>query len=70
MLEKPALIPVMLPVLPMVATPGVPLVQVPPGVASINNVVDATHTLSVPVIGSGNGDTVTTVVAIQPVINV
>ena len=56
----PPAIPVTRPVAaPMVATPGVPLLQAPPAVASLNVVVLPTHTVSVPVIGD-IGFTVTT----------
>lgn len=45
--------PVTIPVEPTVATDGVPLLHVPPAVASFNVVVKPTHTLAVPVIASG-----------------
>ena len=50
---------------PIVAIPGLPLVQNPPGVASLNVVVKPTQTDKVPVIGAGNGVTVTVVKARQ-----
>lgn len=49
-----------------VATPVAPLVQVPPGVASDSGVVELTHTLSVPLIATGEVFTVTTRVTLQP----
>ena len=68
MIVVPAAIPVAIPVPgPIVATNGLPLPQVPPGVASANVVVKPTHTDSVPVMAAGNGFTVTMAVLIQPV---
>ena len=53
------------------ATEVVPLLHVPPAVASVSVVVAVPgHIESVPPIAAGNGLTVTTVVAIQPVGNV
>ena len=52
-----------------VATVVVLLLHVPPP-TSLKVVVDPTHTDTVPVIEDGNGLTVTTVVAKQPVLNV
>jgi hypothetical protein len=46
----------------MVAAEMVPLFQVPPGIASDNVVVRPEHIVVTPVIGAGNGFTVTTVV--------
>ncbi len=64
----PAVTPVAIPVVePMVATPRLLLLHVPPGVGSPKAVVSPTHTLSVPVIGNGNGLTVTVAVIIHPV---
>ena len=54
----PALTPVTIPVDPIVATPVDKLDHVPPPVASANVVVDAAHTVVVPVIIAGNGFTV------------
>ena len=63
MLEVPPAIPVTTPVLePIVATPPELLVQVPPPVASVNVVVSPTQTFVVPVIATGSGFTVTTIV--------
>ena len=44
-----------------------PLLQEPPVVASVSNVVKPAQTLAVPVIEAGKGLTVTLVVVIQPV---
>jgi len=58
MVAVPAATPVTIPVLPMVATDVLLLLQVPPpGHASV--VVLATHTAAVPVIASGAAFTVT-----------
>jgi hypothetical protein len=46
------------------------LLQVPPLVALLRLVVRPIHTNVVPVIEAGNGFTVTTVVAMQPVPNI
>jgi hypothetical protein len=54
----------------IVATPVVALLQVPPGVASLNVVVEPTQTIVVPVIAAGSGFTVTVVVMEHPVPNV
>jgi hypothetical protein len=51
----------------IVADAGVPLVQVPPLVASASVVVLPAHTLNVPVMAAGSGLTVYTFVALQPV---
>jgi len=47
--------------LPVAAIDVVLLLHVPRPEASLNNVVNATHTVVVPVIGAGNGCTVTVV---------
>ncbi len=52
------------------ATAVLLLLQSPPGIASRNVVVVPTHRRVVPVMGSGNGFTVTNTVVIQPVGNV
>ena len=49
------------------ATPDALLLHVPNGLASLKLVERPWHTVSVPVIGEGNGFTVTIAVAIQPV---
>lgn len=60
----PALIPVTTPVkTPTIATAGELLVHRPPGVVLDNVVVAPTQTLGEPVMVSGTGFTVTTVVA-------
>ncbi len=62
----PAVTPVAIPEAdPIVATPVLPLLHVPPGVASPREVVNPTQTDSVPVIGAGSGVTVTVVKARQ-----
>jgi len=51
---RPAAIPATMPVEePTVAVPGALLVQLPPGVRSLNVVVNPMHTCSVPVMGAG-----------------
>jgi hypothetical protein len=45
----------------IVATPALLLVQVPPGVVLLIVVICPWHITAVPVIGLGNGDTVTVV---------
>lgn len=70
-IEVPALTPVTMPVVePMVATPVLPLVHMPPPVASVTVVVAPMHALNVPPIAAGLAFTVTTVVALQPVLKV
>jgi hypothetical protein len=49
----PAATPVIIPVDPAVAVPVAVLLHIPPVVASLNEVVLPTHTLSVPVIDDG-----------------
>ena len=70
MTEVPPDTPVTTPPALIVATAGVALLQVPPAVASANVVVEAWHTVVVPVIIAGNGLTVTVVVTKHPVANV
>ena len=71
MVITPEVTPVTMPdVAPMVATPVLLLVHVPPEVASVNVVVKPTHTFVVPPIAAGFGLTVKLVTAIQPVLNV
>jgi len=50
----------------MVAKAGVPLVHVPPAVASVRVVLVPGHTIGVPAIGCGSGLTVTCVTVWQP----
>ena len=64
--EVPAETPVTIPPASMVATPVVPLLQVPPGVISPRLVVEPAHTVVVPVIAAGNGLTVTVIVKGDP----
>jgi hypothetical protein len=67
MTDVPAETPVTTPVAgSTVATLGVALLQVPSGVASLNVVVDATHTLVVPEIAAGKGSTV--IVAVPDIV--
>ena len=54
---------------PTEATAGLLLVQAPPAVAEESVVVEPEHKAVTPVIGAGNGLTVTVVVAKQPVDN-
>ena len=66
MVVVPALTPVTIPVLAMVATAVLVLLHVPPAVASLNEVVEPLHTIKAPLIPGGvvgNISTVTTVVA-------
>ena len=71
MVTTPEVTPVTIPdVEPMVATPVLLLVHVPPEVASVNVVVKPTHTFVVPPIAAGFGLTVKLVTAIQPVLSV
>ena len=65
--EVPPDTPVTTPTALIVATAGVALLHVPPAVASARVVVEAWHTVVVPVITAGNGLTVTVVVTKQPV---
>lgn len=66
MVAVPGMIPVATPVPDMiVATVGVPLLHVPPGVALLNVVLPLWHTLSKPVMAAGVGNTVNTSVTIQ-----
>ena len=51
---------------PIVATVVVPLLHIPPLVASLNAVVPVPHIVSVPVIADTAGLTVTTCVIIHP----
>lgn len=63
----PAATPITSPVEEMVAAPGVLLVHTPPVVASVNVIVEPTHTLDAPEIAAGTGLTVTKNVFAQPV---
>lgn len=66
MVVTPFEMPVTIPdVAPIVATVVLLLVHVPPGVASVNAVVNPWHTVVTPVIGA-KGYTVTVVTAVQP----
>jgi len=66
----PALIPVAAPAVPMVATEGDALLQVPPTVPSARVVADPVQTVRVPDIIAGSGLMVATLVAKQPLGNV
>ena len=59
--------PVTIPDVPIVAYAALPLIQLPPAVASDKVVLKPTQTFAVPVILAGSGFTVMIVVAIQPV---
>lgn len=62
--------PVTAPVIePIDAIPGLLLLQVPPGVASLNILPVPTHIARIPDIGPGLGYTVTVVVLKHPVVN-
>jgi hypothetical protein len=67
--ETPATTPVTTPVMLTGAIQNAPLLHVPPAGVSVNVVVSPSQTLRVPAIGPGTGNTVTTVVDIQPVGN-
>lgn len=67
MVLVPAVTPVMVPLVLIVATDGVLLLQVPPVVVLLTVVVCPTHTCSVPAIAAGSGFTVTVAVRIHPV---
>jgi alpha-D-ribose 1-methylphosphonate 5-triphosphate synthase subunit PhnH len=66
MVAVPAVMPVTLPVEPTVATLVEPELHIPPPEPSVTLIIDPAHTLKGPVIvpASGNGLTVTTVVAL------
>jgi hypothetical protein len=55
--------PVTTPVVLIVAITGLLLLQVPPGVAAVNDVVVPAQKLNGPIIGDGDGFTVTVVIA-------
>ena len=68
--EVPELTPVTTPlVLLTVAIPVSPELHVPPVTASLNPVVEPTHTLPVPVIADGTGLTITLAVVEPPPLN-
>lgn len=54
-------------VAPTVATDVVPLVHAPPGVASVNVVVESWHSELLPAIAAGDGVTLMVLVTIHPV---
>jgi hypothetical protein len=62
----PGIPPVMIPVVPMLATVALLLPQLPPAVASVTVIVDPLHTTVGPAIATGDGFTATTIVALQP----
>ena len=64
----PAVAPVTKPVVLIVATAGVALVQVPPTVASANCVVKPTQTAAVPVIGATVGTALTVTVCVAELV--
>jgi hypothetical protein len=65
--STPAVTPVTTPVEEPIDAKVPLLLQVPPALALLNVIVEPTQTLARPVIGAGNGLTVTVVVVIQPV---
>lgn len=65
----PVPIPATVPVEPIVATPVVPLLQVPPPVALLRDDVAPVHTSSVPAIAAGVVLTVTVTTFEQPLAN-
>ena len=65
MIELPTDTPVTKPVPLTVATPGLTLVHAPPAVASVSDVAERLHRVSVPVMGAGCTFTVTISVAAQ-----
>ena len=58
-MTTPALTPVRTPVEVTVATAGLVLLHVPPGVASVRVIDDALHTVLLPTMGAGDAVTVT-----------
>jgi hypothetical protein len=62
----PAIIPVTTPLTLIVAWVGELLLHVPPGVASLIEIVDPSQTVVAPVIADGDAFTVTTTVCTQP----
>ena len=68
MLVVPASTPVAMPVpRPMVATPGIELVHVPPGTVLLSVAAEPSHRVAGPVMAVGNGVTVKGSAAKQPV---
>lgn len=68
MVDVPAVTPVIAPVAASaVATEGVLLPHVPPGVASVSVTVEPGHTCKLPPIADGSGSTVRIAVLMQPV---
>lgn len=68
MVTTPADIPPITPVASLIVpTPGFVLLHDPPLEASLNVIVDPSHTLCGPVMADGNGVTVMVVVITQPV---
>jgi len=62
----PAKIPDTIPDVPTVAVVGALLLQEPPGVPSVNEVVEPAHTLVIPETVEGEAWTVTASVAVHP----
>jgi hypothetical protein len=69
-IEEPAEIPITVPLASTGAIPDALLYHVPPEMALLSEVLCPWHTCSVPVIAAGNVETVTIVVAWQPVVSV
>ena len=66
MVVDPATMPVTIPVLLIVPVAKLPLLHVPPVVASLSDVVNPAQTCAVPVIAAGTAFTVTIDVTVQP----
>jgi hypothetical protein len=64
----PVVMPVTMPLPPTLAVPGALLLQVPPVMASLNEVVNPTQTFLLPAIGDSTASTVNTAVVWQPVV--
>jgi hypothetical protein len=67
MITVPEDIPVTIPLLPpTVASSGLPLLHIPPGMMSLSVIVCPTHTFVGPVIAAGDAITVATIVTEHP----
>lgn len=66
MMAVPEDTPVTIPVEPMVAIAGLPLLQAPPGEVSDSIIEDPAQTLPAPEIAGGSGFTVISLDAVQP----
>jgi hypothetical protein len=61
---------VTIPVVPMAATMGLPLLQLPPGVGFVKAADEPAHRVAVPLIAPGGRFTVTVFVVAQPAVMV